>query len=136
MLFARFLLLYVVKVPLVCNWIGIVMWFVARSVWMNQMQYVVWSCSRSSQLRIGRGEYQSGSQITGVVWWTTLSQWDQLWLSLICGGFAGRRRWSTWFATESCAIVFHFADRHICWIVRVRRAGRSCSNGLSSGETT
>ena len=136
MLFARFLLLYEVKVPLACTWIGIVMWFVARSVWLNQMQYVVWSCSRSSQLRIGRGEYQSGSQITGVVWWMTLSQWGSVGVVSHLWGFAVRRRWSTWFATESCAIVFHFADRHIGWIVRVRRAGRSRGNGLSSGETT
>ena len=40
MLSARFLLHCVVKVPLVCTWIGIVMWFVARSVWLNQMQNV------------------------------------------------------------------------------------------------
>ena len=75
MLSARFLLHCVVKSPLACTWIGIVMWFVARSVWLKQMQYMVWSCSRSLRLRIGRGECQSGSQITGVVWWMTLSQW-------------------------------------------------------------
>ena len=34
---------------------------------------------------------------------------DQLWLSLSCWRFAGRRRWSSWIATESCAIGFYYA---------------------------